>query len=257
MAEIVLTDITEGILNGDGAFDKLIAANRSHLLEEFSKQRITGSDYSTVYLGSLQTVLQQAIAYILGRQQADKQAELIDAQKDKTLVEVANLIKQGQLIDQQILKMQAEIEMIHQQIAISIVQEGNLLLDRDKTAAEIALLEQNTSNAAITATNLIRQQAKIEAETELLRQKKITELGSTQSEIDGVPITGSVGKQIALLEEQRIGYIRNSEQKMAKIMSDAWAVRRGTDEAENPAGTGLTNVEIEKVMTKAISGIEA
>jgi len=83
MAAINITDISDGTIGGNGSFDKLMAATKAHLQAEFDASRIQGADYATVYLGSLQTVLQQAVAFELGKQSADKQADLL-AQKIAT-----------------------------------------------------------------------------------------------------------------------------------------------------------------------------
>jgi len=80
---IAITDVTTGAIDGSGAFDKLMQAGELHLLREYQANRITAKDYSTVYLGMLQAVLTQAIQFVLGAPQADKQAELL-AQKTVT-----------------------------------------------------------------------------------------------------------------------------------------------------------------------------
>lgn len=81
MAGILLTQLTESTINGSGIFDKLMESIKVHLKEEYDSGRIVGKEYSNVYLSALQGTLQQAIAFILGKQTADKQAELLDAQR--------------------------------------------------------------------------------------------------------------------------------------------------------------------------------
>ena len=70
-ADILLTDITNGSLDtnndwtGTGVFDVLMSAVNKNIESQYMKNRITGSDYATVYLGSIQAVLQQSIEYTL------------------------------------------------------------------------------------------------------------------------------------------------------------------------------------------------
>ncbi len=50
------------IENRDGVFDDLMEAMNSHLDAQFKLGRITGTDFSTVYLGAMQSAIQQAVA---------------------------------------------------------------------------------------------------------------------------------------------------------------------------------------------------
>ena len=121
MAEILITELTQGTVEGSGYFDELMKAVTAHLELQHKLGRIKGADYSTVYLGAMQWAMQQAVAFALGRQQADKQAELLIAQELKTDAEKG-------LVDQQTL---TEIE----RTALTTAQEL-------KTDAETALLTQ-------------------------------------------------------------------------------------------------------------------
>lgn len=292
MAEVLSTDITTKVLNGTGVFDDLMNGVTTHLDEQYSKGRITGTTYSTVYLGALEAVLAQAVSFVLQRQQADVQARLGEQQilnaqaehdqilaqtalvnkqiekldKDILLViqETANAVTQGDILEKTVDKVLAETSLLNQNVANGVLQ-GKVLVQEElqikeninKTKEEVKALVQATKNAVISATNLLRQQDKLAAETNLINQKKATEVAQIADKVDNVTVTGVLGKQKALYQAQTDGFFRDAEQKLAKIMADSWAVRRGTDEGENPAGTGLTNVEIKKVLDKARAGIAA
>jgi hypothetical protein len=75
MADSVLTDITDGTIEGNGVFDKLMAAGEAHLQREYSSNRITGKEYSTVYLGMMQSAMAQAIQFLSASKQADLLAQ--------------------------------------------------------------------------------------------------------------------------------------------------------------------------------------
>jgi len=104
MPDIKISDVTTTLVDGAGVFDVLMRSIDSHLDKQYSSGRIKGSDYATVYLGALQTTLQQAIAFVLAEQKAEKELDLLGeqiltAQSDRT-------IKQAQS-DEQIAASQA------------------------------------------------------------------------------------------------------------------------------------------------------
>lgn len=157
MTEIVVTDITTSQVDGSGVFDELMTVTRLHLDEQYTQNRIKGSDYASVYLGSVQSVMQQSISYLLGRQQAAAQAELteaqiitqgkqdllldaqilkLDAETGNVLAERDNIDKKGLLLIEQVLKLQQDIRLGEKQ---------ELLIDSQilKSGAEVAILQQD------------------------------------------------------------------------------------------------------------------
>jgi len=128
MADIPVTSLTEATLEGSGVFDVLMRANKAHLEAEFAKNRIKGPEYSTVYLGSLQTVLQYAVAFLL--------------QKDKSAAEIAEIEARTALLQQQ--KLNAEVELLVLQAQkCKLDAEYDLLLQQKlKVAEETGLLAQ-------------------------------------------------------------------------------------------------------------------
>ena len=99
MTDIVFEDITngsvvEGVWTGTGVFDKLLAAVNKNIELQYTAGRIKGADYANVYLGGMQSVLQQSIEYVLREKliaaQIDdviKGIELKEAQKKLTYTE--------------------------------------------------------------------------------------------------------------------------------------------------------------------------
>ena len=85
-----LTALTTGAVNGSGAFDKLMAAAKLHLTEEFNAGRITGAEYSQVYLGTMSTVLQTSIQFLLNEQQAQVFNAQIGKIRQETVTELTN-----------------------------------------------------------------------------------------------------------------------------------------------------------------------
>ena len=94
MANISVSDITSGTVSGNGVFDVLMQSINAQLDGQYNLQRIKGADYASAYVASMEVAMRESIAFLLGKQQADKQADLIQKQ-----IDVANLemfIKQQQ-----------------------------------------------------------------------------------------------------------------------------------------------------------------
>ena len=68
------------VVTGDGMLDDLMETITAHVKAQFCDNKITGTDYATVYLGSLQAALTTSAKIFLERQLAEKQAELLDGQ---------------------------------------------------------------------------------------------------------------------------------------------------------------------------------
>lgn len=129
---ITTADLTTKAVDGSGVFDVLMAAAAAHLEAEFAKNRIKGTEYSEVYLGAMTQVLQTATQFLLSKQKADLEAQLLE--------------KQIALVNQQ--KLNAEVEN-----TVLVAQECKLRAEYDLTMAnilrvneEIALLTQKTAS---------------------------------------------------------------------------------------------------------------
>jgi hypothetical protein len=131
MTTITNADLTTQEVGGTGVFDVLMKAAAAHLEAEFAKSRIKGAEYSEVYLGAMTQVLQTSAQFLLTKQKAGLEAEL--------------LTKQIALVEQQRLNAVAEN-------AVLVAQECKLRAEYDLTMAsilrtneEIALLTQKTA----------------------------------------------------------------------------------------------------------------
>jgi hypothetical protein len=92
LSEVLATPIeklTEVAIDGAGAFDVLMRATKLHLKEEYEASRITGKEYSTVYLGALTAVLQTATQFLLNEQQVFKLSADIGLVRQQIVTELA------------------------------------------------------------------------------------------------------------------------------------------------------------------------
>lgn len=224
---ITVADLTTEMVTGTGIFDKMMKAAKAHLNEEFEKGRIRGPEYATVYLGLLDKVMSGALQFLLSKDKVDQEILLIQKQIEKIEVEI-------EVDEAEKDKIAAEIEKLEKEALLVIAQECLARAQFDVAMATIP---------------------KVENEALLLAQKKVTEQAQVSSV--GVDTMSVIGRQNNLYTKQAAGFDRDAEQKAAKLLSDAWAVQRTTDNELNPAGTGLTNSYILRAIEKMLAGAGA
>lgn len=233
--KITLEDVTTGVIDGDGNFDKLMKTVALHTHEEYKSSRIRGVEYSTIYLGAMQMVLDAALKFTLEIDKSWLEAEILRLQAEKLEIEKVKVQNESDLIA-------AQIPLIQQQ-TINAVKEG-IILDKQacKLDAEFDVLMET--------------KLKLIQETLLLLQKTATEKAQTSGaaiETDSV-----LGKQIALYTAQRDGFHRDAEQKAADIFTKTWSVRRTTNEdTEANNENKLWDPAIGEAMDLLLAGIRS
>ena len=252
----------KGVVTGSGVFDNLMEAVNVHLDAQYNSGRLTGNDYATVYLGALQSTIQQSITFILGEQAADKQAELIAAQvateSKKTLdVESTTTVRNAQSTNDTALKSAQTTLAVNQgatevKKALNVVSDTALkdqqkLLATNQTATEAnktidVASTTSVRNVQSTKDSLVKDanKAKIDAETTVLNQKEITEYAQTQQTTFVAPTTDSIlGRQSKLFEQQAKGFKWNADQKYLKTIMDGWAVNVASADGDGSTVTSL------------------
>lgn len=200
---IELDDLTNGI-SGDGVFDKLMSTLSEHLLKEFQNGRITGVNYSNVYLGGMTTVMQQSIEFLLRKDLVAKQVELTEAQTEQAKAQTDLTLKQIEIADTQIAITQKELELKEKEVEIAEQQ-------LEKTKQEVLVLEQ--------------QVIKTQSEVALLDAKAITEKGQFSDDVTG----GILKAQRDLYQAQTVGFTNDHEYKMTKVRADIYSVMLSQD----------------------------
>lgn len=209
---VVLADLTTETLGGTGVFDALMRTTKAHLQEEFSKNRIKGTEYSQVYLGALTQVMQQSLTFLLEKDKAYQQAKLITAQVAlaeqqalNAVIEGTNLGLQSTILTQQALSIEAE---------------------RENLVSQRALITQQIANLAAEAENIPKQGLAIDAEI-LLTGKQADKVTAD--------IT-AVAAEVSRIEQQTI----NMQGEALNIPKQGMAI---------DASTALTNKQTEKLVT--------
>jgi len=220
LAEPDVTRLTTKSLEGTGVFDVLMATAKLHLTEEYNAGRITGQEYTTVYLGALTSVLQQSVAFLLNHQQEEKIIAEIALVRQKTVTELAQtddtvpeglgfngttaiegIIKsqkdinalQASLVASQIEKEDAQIDLIIQQTVTELTQTDDSIpsgFGLNGTTAVEGLIKSKKDLEAQQIANSIKQGTLTDKQIEiadtqqaLTGQQIITELAQTDNTI--------------------------------------------------------------------------
>lgn len=240
MAELVidpitLDQLTTAKVGGTGVFDVLMTTTVAHLDREYAGQRLKGQDYASVYLGSLTAVLNSAVMFLLQKDEAAGKAALVEAQI--------------RLIEAQILKEGIDKDLVAAQTKKVIQETANLVLEADNIIAQNCLLKAQYDLAML-------NKLQTTAQTALIQQKIATE--KAQVTETGVDDNSVIGRQKLLYKAQTDGFQRDAEQKLLKVLTDTWNVRRTTDEGtEANAQNQLYDPTIGRLVTKAITGVNA
>ena len=122
MADILITDLTNGNITtgldgqyewtGTGIFDKLIVAVNQNIKVQFDNGRIKDNTYAEVYLGSMQSVIEQSMKFLLEEKKVEAEIGMLESQKamiQAQTVEISpNAIKTRAVQDAQIAQLTAE-----------------------------------------------------------------------------------------------------------------------------------------------------
>ena len=124
-----------------------------------------------------------------------------------------------------------------------------------QNTAQTAQITYTTSYVLPSQVSLTNAQtSSATAQTALYNQKTVTELAQTTS----TPASGSVmGVQNDLMATQKASYLRDAEQKAAKMLIDTWNVRHNAEPGGNPviATNRLRNEDIGDAVGKMLDGI--
>lgn len=250
-----IDELTEGKLDGNGVFDKLMKTFELHLEREYNKQRIRGTDYANAYIGLINNALNQVSNYALEKSKLPLELQLLEAQIHKIATDTIVATKQGGLIDAQIHKEMAQTEMLHLEMEYKFPKELALIDEQiANMKAEIALKEKELAlrdkQLAISVIELgIKEQQlrlaeyevqvkapaevrSINAQADLYNQKVVTEKAQTDASVIG---KGSViDHNNKVLAQQAISYDNDSKLKATSMLVDTWKVRRNDDPDEAP-----------------------
>ena len=288
--EPLTTDLlTERVVDGNGTFDAIMTAMKEHLKIEYNEGRITGAEYTKAYIAMLQSALQFAVQYLLGRDNAYFQAigaqtqaltnsiniykakvelAIAQAQAHQNKAEYANKVcslgsidKQVMLVESQTGKVNEETKLVGAQPLVQTQQEK--LLVEQTEAAHSQTSDTKLDNSPVSG-SIGKQYALIQAQTEVQKQQKELLVEQTEqahaqvsdTQLDGTtPVTGYTGNQNSLLKQQVTSFKKDAIIKAAKVYADSLTTQLSMNTA-TVAGTGLDAVGIGKAIGKLASSMD-
>jgi len=251
--------LTDGLMDGTGVFDILIKTVKLHLMEEYDAGRISGKEYSTVYLGALSAVLQQSIQYIVNHQQTIKTTTEIGLLRQQTATELAktddtipvglgfnatSAIK-GMVAEEKLLNAQ---KILHAEAQVAS-EEKNTILISQKIVTELAQTDEDIPvgygiNNSTEVTGLAKaERLKKESEIDLTKQKVLTELAATSDTVitgyaknTSTTVGGLLKKQVdkAAAEVQLL-----NQKSVTELAQTDDTIPAGTGISTNTAVTGV------------------
>ena len=217
MADITYSTLSNATtaINGTGNFDKLVQVVTLHLEAQFTAGRITGTDYATVYLGALQSTLDQAVSFTLSMNKANEEATLLEKQQTKVDSDVTLTGKQGLLVDAQELQADAQTALVDKQTLTEVNQALDIVNQTSTRSAS-----QTTSE-----TTAVKQRLDIEASTALKgKQEDLVDkqiLTEEKQTLDVAGTTALKAKQALTQEKQALDLVGSTSLKAKQALTEA------------------------------------
>ena len=223
ITKITNESLTTREVGGSGTFDALMESAHNHLKAEFKANRITGGEYTKAYIATMEACMNNAVQFLLGRDQAYWAAAMAQIQAVTARVGLATAKAQFVLAKVQALSTKSEYALTK----LKLSNEG-----------------QNYCAAKFNVDEILPAQERL-----LQEQYEVQRAQTMETRSDSLPIKGSIGKQKELYDQQITSYQRDAEVKASKLFTDAWITQKTIDEGLNPPN-GFTNASIDTILTK-------
>jgi len=262
MSLIASSDLTNKTNNtdGTGVFDVLMETVELHIQEQMGDGRLTGAEFATVYLGAMQSVMQQSVSFLLQKQESDKKAELLDAQINEVNERIDLVIAQTAQAYESIKASQDKTireNLLNNSNLEKIAEEVDLLASKDleeiantvrldaQSAAKVMDVNYDIAVKAQQEFNLADKNGGVEftytyyldgtgddpatGTTTVLGDVEGSVI-STSIDTDGTSAsTVALEKEVTIAKEelvnaQTLGFVSDTKQKILKQMHDAFAV---------------------------------
>ena len=212
MADILFSEVTNGVPTGSGYFDVLMRSVRAHIEIEYNANRIKGPDYTTVYLGAMQSAMQLAEQFVLGEKLQEAQITSMGIEDD---------IKSTQSAKDLLVK-DKDIAVKTQQISSMVVEDG---IKSAQSTKDLEVKTQQITSMGIDDSLKTAQKAEVSAGTirEDLKNTSEIELKAAQTLLVGKQDLTEVQKAL-LVTRQIKGFQDDKSVKIFKAQLDAKSV---------------------------------
>lgn len=247
-----LEEVTTKDPDGTGAFDTFMTAISKHLEKEFSQGRIVGADYSNAYIAAMQMALQQAVDFVLKKDQVfisatTAQLAAIDAAigiiKSKIALITAQI--QAYITQTQYAGEKLKLSNLHETYITLIAQYNKLCEEVNVQKAQTS--GTRTDNATV-AGSIGAQIQMVNEQIKLVREQIESARAQTlDTRTDGAVVKGQIGKQKDVASQQIIAFKQKAGIDAANIASNAWITSKGMNDAVE-APTSMQNAALNNVV---------
>ena len=217
--KVDITNLTHATIDGNGVFDVLMRTVNAHLQKEWTANRLKGTEYSTVYLGALESTMNTSLQFLLAKDKLNAELAILEQQLVNLKVEEINATKQGLLLDKQRDDLVAAT-------ALKIQQKANLV-------DELLTNAQQRSNLATEQARISAQTTQINAETQnvpkqglLIDAQKETQLQQRLNLADELLTAAQQRANLSSENQAIIAKTANTAQQTANLLAEAANIPR-------------------------------
>ena len=171
--KVDITNLTHATIDGNGVFDVLMRTVNAHLQKEWTANRLKGTEYSTVYLGALESTMNTSLQFLLAKDKLNAELAILEQQLVNLKVEEINATKQGLLLDKQLDDLVAATALKIQQKANLVDELLTNAQQRSNLATEQARISAQTSQINAETLNVPKQGLLIDAQKETQLQQRL------------------------------------------------------------------------------------
>ena len=262
--------LTQGAVGGSGIFDQIMATVSAHIEGQYNKGIIGQSEVANVYVAAIQTVLPQALQFLLNQDQSYWATRLVQIQAQNAYLERAKLVAevetakllafrtQAEAYAAQVAAMTAQMTYANSKmLLVKTLQEINL------SEAQQAVVEESFNDAWLkthsTMPNgsaagghaqkdfLLKDAALVTAEKQqllLTGQANVQRAQTYDTNTDTTPVAGIMGVQKQLYTQQIQSYKDDAQNKGVKVVADLWTSAKALDDATQSPGPLAGNLII-------------
>ena len=195
-------------------------AVNAHLQKEWSANRLKGTEYSTVYLGALESTMNASLQFLLARDKTNAEIDILKQQLVNLKVDETNAIKQGTLLDKQAAQIAAQTSLTTKQELQVVAETLNVPKQGALIDSQKDVQVQQKWNLEAQRLNIPKEGALVDAQKALTDQKKLTEIDAL--------LTATA--QRSVLTAQATGFANDAKQKAAEIMIKGFSVVSTTND---------------------------
>ena len=237
ITKLTNADLTSGNVTGDGTLDVLMRGLGAQLKDQFDRGRITAEQFAKAYVELTAGAMQNAVAFLLGRDASYWQA--VAAQQQALAAQVAVITEKVKL---QVAKTQLQAMRYE-----ALNNKATFALTELKLATESV----NYDAAKYSLDNILPAQ-----KTLISEQGEAQRAQTLDTRTNNAVVKGLIGKQKDLYAQQIVSYQRDSEVKAGKLFTDAWITMKTIDEGLLPPGN-FANSSLDAILgtLKAKNGL--